>query len=102
MTTFKRTLQIEGKDIELELKRLSLRKRSEIMGIIESIVKKTEGANIFEKIESGIQSCVSSWNGGKPASELMDEIFEAEDAMKVIQEAMKGNSVTEDDRKKSE
>lgn len=102
MKTFPKTITIEGRDIPFELNRLSLRKKNEMLGLMESIVKKTEGANVYEKIESGLQMCVSSWDGGRPIPEIMDEIIEADDAMKIIQETMRGNQITEDERKKSE
>jgi hypothetical protein len=90
-------------DIVFTFNRISMRKQERVMELLEDF-KATVGDDRkkgFDSIREAVAMCVSGWSKDTPLSDIDDEL-DLKQMVQVVNQALSGNSLSEDERKKSE
>jgi hypothetical protein len=101
MKTFEGSIQ--DCDIVFTFNRISMRKQERVMELLESFqsVVSSDRKRGFSLIREAVAMCVSGWSKDTPLSDIDDEL-DLKQMVQVVNQALSGNSLSEDERKKSE
>jgi hypothetical protein len=101
MKTFQES--IPDCDIVFTFNRISMRKQEHVIDLLESFqdVVGSDSKQGFSLIRDAVAMCVSGWSKDTPLSDIDDEL-DLKQMVQLVNRALSGNSLSEDERKKSE
>ena len=90
-------------DIVFTFNRISMRKQEHVMDLLESFqaVVSSDRHRGFSIIRDAVAMCVAGWSKGTPLRDIDDEL-DLKQMVRLVNQALSGNSLSEDERKKSE
>jgi hypothetical protein len=90
-------------DIVFTFNRISMRKQEHVMDLLESFqsVVSSDRKKGFSIIRDAVSTCVAGWSKDAPLSDIDDEL-NLKQMVLLVNRALSGNSLSEDERKKSE
>ena len=93
--------KIEGIEAVFQFNRLKFRQTEKVLSLIEEFQKGSSPKVQFAAIREALGICVAGWSRSEPISDW-DTILDLQEAVKVLNQALKGNNPSEADAKKSE
>lgn len=94
---------IAESDLVFTFNRLSMRSQEHVIDLVESFreVVAQDRKRGFALIREAVAICVSGWSSDKPLSDIDTEL-DLKQMTQLVNVALSGNALSEDERKKSE
>lgn len=90
---------VDGIEAVFQFRKLKFRDTEKVLSCIEDFRSGTSTKLQFESIRTAFGICVASWSRSEPIEDW-DVVLDLQEAIKVINQALKGNNPSEAEAKK--